>query len=214
MTRRYWDITLPLSPTLPAWPGEPKPVIEKISTLGVDGDANVSRLDTCVHFGTHLDAPIHFIEGDASVESLTPDVLIGETYVADMRGQTIIDDTALSAADIPRDCRRLLIRSDNSELWNTPDHPFYPDYVAISPAGARWLVDHNIVLVGIDYLSVEPYAAEGFETHLTLLGAHVVAVEGLDLRDVPSGTYEMACLPIKIVGSDGAPARVILWRDE
>lgn len=213
MPRRYWDITLPFSPALPAWPGEPKPVISKLSDIGKGQDANVTRIDTCVHFGTHLDAPSHFIDGGAGVDSLDPDTLIGKVYVAHFPDCTAIDAAALEGASIPADCRRLLLRTRNSDLWDNPDHEFFQDYVAVSSDGAQWLVSRGIELVGIDYLSIEQYTATDFSTHLILLGASVIVVEGLDLREVPSGLFEMACLPMKIVDADGAPTRVILWRD-
>ena len=109
---------------------------------------------------------------------------------------------------------RLFFKTSNSDLWNDLEHEFRLDYVSVTPDAARGLVERGVRLVGVDYLSVEAYDLEGNGTHRTLLGAGVVIVEGLDLREVEPGAYEMACLPIKIAGSDGAPARVVLWRDD
>ena len=211
--RQYFDVTLPFSPSLPAWPGEPTAKVKRIKSIGANDPANVTYLETHVHFGTHLDAPRHFIENGGTVETLSLDAMIGPAWVVDTRGESAVTASVLEASAIPDTVERLICKTDNSELWNTPSHKFFADFVAISPDGAKWIVDRNIRLVGIDYLSVETYHTTDFATHYTLLGANIVAVEGLDLRAVQTGLYEMACLPMKIVGADGAPTRVVLWRD-
>ena len=213
MSRTYFDITLPYSPRLPAWPGEPKPVIERLKNIG-DGDhATVSRIDACVHYGTHLDAPMHFIHGQSGTETLPVDVLMGPTLVVAMPDADAVSSEHLEKQYIPDGTARILFKTRNSDLWNDLDHEFYKDFVAISPDGAQWLVDRGVKLVGVDYLSLETYHSTDFIVHKTILGAGIIAVEGLDLRNVAPGRYEMACLPMKIVDSDGAPARVVLWQD-
>jgi arylformamidase len=211
--RQYFDVTLPFSPNLPAWPGEPVAKVNRIKSIE-DGDpANVTYLETHVHFGTHLDAPGHFIKNGSMVESLSLDVMIGPAYVIDATENTAITAAVLETSNIPDDVQRLICKTDNSALWENPEHDFVADFVAISADGAKWIVDRGIKLVGVDYLSVESYHTANFATHYILLGAGVIAIEALDLRAVQPGYYEMACLPMKIVDSDGAPARVVLWRD-
>jgi arylformamidase len=211
--RQYFDITLPFSPKLPAWPGEPVAKVGLIRSIEEGDPANVTYFETHVHFGTHLDAPSHFLKDGSNIETLSLDALIGPAYVVDVRGETTVTAAVLEARTIPDGIDRLICKTDNSALWDNPEHEFFADFVAISADGAKWIVDRNISLVGIDYLSVETYHTTEFATHYTLLGANVIAVEGLDLRDIQPGMYEMACLPMKIVGSDGAPTRVVLWRD-
>jgi len=212
--RRYYDVTLPFSADLPAWPSEPAPRITRIKSQDRGDAANVTQIETHVHFGTHLDAPGHFLKNGGMVETLDLDDLIGPAWLADATGADAITADVLEQCAIPGGVERLLCRTDNSALWDDMAHPFFEDFVAISADGAGWLVERGIRLVGVDYLSVESYHTADYATHTTLLGAGVVAVEGLDLRAVPTGLFELACLPMKIAGADGAPARVVLWRDE
>lgn len=211
---RIFDITLPYAPEYPAWPGEPKPVVERMRSLAAGDSANVTRLAAGMHFGTHVDAPVHFIAGAGGVETLPLDALIGPAVVVDVGEAKVITPAVLESAALPAGTARVLFRSTNSRLWADPGHAFRQDYVALTPAAARWLVDRGIRLVGVDYLSVEPYGEPGHATHHVLLAAGVVIVEGLDLRAVSPGIYQLVCLPLKLVGSDGAPARVVLIEPE
>ncbi len=171
---------------------------------------NVTRLDTGVHFGTHLDAPCHFIEGGKAVEALDPNLLIGPCYVGEIPGVMEITPDHLEALQIPDGTQRLLLKTDNSALWETPNHPFYEEFAALTADGAQWVVDRGIGLIGIDYLSIQLFADAVSTTHLVLLGAEVIIVEGLDLREIAPGPYNLTCLPMKIAGADGAPVRAIL----
>lgn len=212
--RRFYDVTLPFSPRLPAWPGEPKPVVERLKRMADGAESNVTRIDAAVHFGTHMDAPVHFLEDGAGIEALPVEALVGPALVAHLPEADVIAAADVAALDWPSGTERVLFKTRNSALWDDLDHPFATDYVAVAADGARALVERKVRLVGVDYLSVEPFVNDNFATHRTLLGAGVVIVEGLDLRRVPPGVYEMACLPMKIVGADGAPTRVVLWRDD
>ena len=211
--RQYFDISLPYTEGLARWPTARRPVITKTKDMSKGDINNNSRIEAGVHHGTHIDAPLHFIAGGKSIESLPPEVLIGEATVIDLTEAETIDVAVLEAAALPADCERLLFKTRNSDLWDNLEHEFHYDYVSVTPEGARYLVDRGVRLVGVDYISVEAYGLEGNGTHKTLLGAEVVIVEALDLRGIEPGAYEMACLPIKVAGSDGAPARVVLWRD-
>ncbi len=110
------------------------------------------------------------------------------------------------------DAERVLFKTRNSQFWNDPGKGFRTDFTYISPEAAQFLVEKNIKLVGIDYLSVEKFSSTDFQTHKTLLEKEIIIIEGLDLREVPAGVYELICLPLKYIGGagDGAPARTIL----
>jgi arylformamidase len=206
-TSEAHDVTVELWPGMPTWEGEPGPCLRVIKTYDPDG-ARVSELSLGVHSGTHVDAPVHFIPGAPSAESLPLEALLGPCQLVEVAttGNIAIED-ALAAGLDPR-CERVLFKTRNSALWD--DLTFRTDFAAIQPALAHWLVGAGARLVGIDYLSVEPYGVAVPEVHLTLLEAGVVILEGLDLRHVPAGRYDLACLPLKLRGSDGAPARVVL----
>jgi arylformamidase len=212
---RIIDVTLPVSANLPVWPGDDGPRLERSLTIAGGAPANVSRLATGVHVGTHVDAPVHFIDGAEGVETLPLEAMVGPCLVVEIGGAPEITRAHLDAANVPAGTERLLIKTGNSKLWNRLDHPFYEDFAALTPDAARWVVERRIRLIGIDYLSIQRYRGDPeYATHHTLLGAGVVIVEGLDLRSVAPGRYGLACLPMKLVGSDGAPARVILTANE
>jgi arylformamidase len=211
MTMTIYDISLTITPTLPVWPGDPPVRLTQPSHLERGDMCTITRLDISAHTGTHLDAPAHFIRGGAGVETLDLDVLIGPALVVDARGRGHLAAEALEALAIPSGVQRLLLRTDNSAIWQRGDTAFIEDFVAIAPTGAQWLVDHGVKLVGIDYLSVAPFD-DGIPTHQILLSAGVIAVEGLDLSAIEPGEYQLVCLPIKIGGADGAPCRAVLIR--
>jgi arylformamidase len=204
------DITVPFRTDGPLWPGDPEPRTYLMKSQEGGYRCNVTRIDTGVHFGTHLDAPCHFIEGGKSVEDLDLDVLVGPCVVVEIRDVMEIGPEHLEAAGIPEGTERLILKTDNSALWDDPSHAFVKEYAAITPAAAEWLVAWGVKLVGIDYLSIQLFADQVSTTHIVLLGAEVIVVEGLDLRAARPGAYHLTCLPMKIEGSDGAPVRAIL----
>jgi arylformamidase len=200
-----YDVTVTLRPGMPTWDGEPGPVCRPIKQIGVDGEsAQVSLLTLGTHLGTHVDAPAHFIPNGATVEALPLAALAGPCRVIDAGDGPTIEPADLEP--VARGTRRLLLKTSSGSFWDQP--AFRRDFVALSPAAAAWLVAWGILLVGIDYLSIDPYDADA--AHRILLGAGVVVLEGLDLRAVPPGEYDLAALPIKVAGADGAPARVVL----
>jgi arylformamidase len=206
---RIYDISVGVSPDLPVWPGDPPVRLERVHSLQKGADANVSRLATGVHAGTHVDAPLHFFADGGSVEGIPLKRLIGRAYVVHLAKASVIDARSLEKARIPPRTKRLLFRTQNSGLWASREPKFHKDYVAVDPSGAEWLVHKGVYLVGVDYLSVAPFEG-GTPTHRILLEAGVVILEGLDLREVRQGRYTLYCLPLKLVGSEGAPARAIL----
>jgi len=206
---RLYDITVPIENGMPVWPGDPAVRLEQVSSIAQGANANVSSLACGVHVGTHVDAPHHFLDGASTVEALPLDVLLGKAYVADLRRAAVVDAAALERARIPPRTARLLLRTRNSDYWKRGERAFQTDFVAVDAGGAEWLVRSKIRLIAVDYLSVAPYG-NSRPTHQILLSAGVVVVEGVDLSRVPPGSYTLYCLPMKLVGSDGAPARAVL----
>ena len=204
-----YDVSVPLRPDTPTYAGEPGPKLEHLKQIARGDSANVTALSLGSHTGTHVDAPHHFIDGRSTVETMSPEALVGPVQVIEVTEQRHVSATDLEAASISPGARRLLVKTPNSRFWG--DDEFHTDFVGLTGDAAEWLVDRGFVLVGIDYLSIEKFRSPEHEVHKTLLGAGVVIVEGLDLRAVRPGAYTIACGPLKVVGADGAPARVFLW---
>lgn len=208
---RVIDLTLGIEHGGLVWPGDPPVEVEPWARLA-DGDpANVSALRLGSHTGTHVDPPAHFLAGGATVDHLPLDVLVGPATVVDLRGVAgLVEERHLDAAFPPGPVDRALLRTDNSARWAERPATVPDDYVALSEGAARWLVERGVRLVGFDFLSVDAAGAARFPVHRTLLSAGVVLVEGLDLSGAGAGDYLLACLPLKLVGGDGAPARCVL----
>ena len=203
------DVSVPLDSNSPTYPGNTPFQLEAIKRLARGDSSNVSSVHMSVHGGTHVDAPRHFFDAGGGVESLPLEMLCGRARVIELttrRGVTVED---LAAFDLKEDIR-LLIKTHNSRLWGSPE--FHADFIGLTGPAAQFLVEHGVKLVGVDYLSVEEFKKPGAPAHHALLGAGTIVIEGLNLRDVEPGIYEMFCLPLAIVGSDGAPARVVLRR--
>lgn len=204
------DISVPLSPKLPVWPGDPQIVIDRYRALSNGDPSNDSRLACSVHSGTHVDAPAHFIENGVTVDRLPLDILIGPATVVELLEIDIIMPDRLEALGLPPETKRLLFKTKNSDLWADTGHQFHPDFVALSPESASWIVSKGIHLVGIDYLSIQMFKEAEPLTHRILLEAGIVILEGLNLRGISPKAYQLLCLPIQLTGSEGAPARAVL----
>lgn len=207
---KIWDISVPVGPGLPVWPGDPQIVLERYVAISRGDLANVSRLACSVHSGTHVDAPVHFVQGGSAVDGMPLDVLIGPAAVVELLDVEVITPARLEHLNLLPPPTRLLFKTSNSQLWANPHHEFSFNYVALTSEAAEWVVRKGIRLVGVDYLSVQRFTDREPLTHRVLLEGGVVIVEGLDLREVPPGHYQLVCLPMKLVGSDGAPARAVL----
>lgn len=205
----YIDISVPLHPELPVWPGNPK--VRLFSTLQLSkGDmANVSHMEINVHSGTHIDSPLHFIDNGKTTAEIALDRFIGPCQVVSFEGQKTITAEGLEALKLPKDTKRLLFKTDNSQKWSDPGHPFDTEFCAITLDAAHWIVDRGIELVGIDYLSIQLYH-DSFDTHVVLLGNEVVILETLNLTGVAPGPYKLICLPLSARGVEGIPARAVL----
>ncbi len=201
------DVTVPLDASLPTYPGNTPFSLDAIKRIARGDSSNVSTLHMSAHSGTHVDAPRHFFDNAGGAEGLPLEMLIGRARVIEIMSRKGIDADELAAADLSEDIR-VLIKTSNSRLWGSAE--FHKDYVGVTEAGAKYLLDHGIKLVGVDYLSVERFKTPGAPAHHVLLGAGIIIIEGLNLRDVEPGVYDLFCLPLPVVGCDGAPARVIL----
>jgi arylformamidase len=203
------DISVPLHPGIPTWPGSDGIKVLRTKRLE-EGDAvNVSRLDCDVHVGTHVDAPRHFLKDGGTVDSLSLDVLIGPAMVIHLPEAAIITPRELEQAHLPQRTERVLIRTRNSDLWAAGIQEFNNDFIALSVEAAVWVARHDIKLIGIDYLSIQPFYGPT-SVHEILMKKKIAILEGLNLSHVPAGRYELICLPLKLMGVEGAPARAVL----
>jgi len=216
MVCRFYDVTLPLGPSVPAWPGDPLVSIQPALTIEQDG-VRVSRLALGSHSGTHIDAPAHLLAGGKDVSELDISALIGPALVLYLPSAAAITVSemiwALHACygGLAHPPSRLLLKTSNSDRGILVGD-FTAHYVALTTAAAGWLVEQGVVLVGIDALSVDPLDDVACSVHRVLLAHDIVILEGLDLRQVPPGPYDLLCLPLRIPGADGAPARALLVR--
>jgi arylformamidase len=195
----FFDVSVPLREGMVTYPGDPEVHLERAASIAGGDVVNLTRIDFGLHSGTHVDAPVHFIEGAAGVDAMPLDALVGPCEVVEAA------DLALEYVAAAPPAERVLFKTPNSELWAQDE--FAQDFARLDGPAARLLVERGTRLVGVDYLSVGDE-----EAHHVLLEAGVVPVEGLDLRGIEPGSYELVCLPLRVVGADGAPARAILIR--
>lgn len=208
-----YDVTLPITGSMLTWPGDPPVSVRRTSDVDRGDSSTVSELTLGSHTGTHVDAPAHFLPGGYGVDEIPMTTLMGDAYVADARGlRGALGRDDMAGLNVPGDATRLLIKSDNSRLWEQPSPAFPDSYVCLSPGAAEWCVERGLACVGVDFLSVEQKGSPGHPTHVTLLRAGIAIIEGLDLRAVEPGSYELVCLPLRLSGGDGSPARVLLIR--
>lgn len=208
----FYDVTVALSNELPTYPGDPGIKIGDWRSLANGDSANVSVVNFGAHTGTHVDAPAHFIDGAAKIESLALDSLIGECVVVEVPEDHLVVDEAFVTQHVPVGSPRVLFKTRNSAFWNENPPQFHSDFTYLDLGAATWLRDRGAKLIGIDYLSIEKFKSPGHPTHLALLTKGVVILEGLNLSDVPPGKYELICLPLRLRSAlgDGAPARAVL----
>ncbi len=204
-----YDISLTYTEDLPTWPGDPTIQLNQISSIKNGDLTNVTQLSMSVHTGTHIDAPDHFLGNGKTVEDIPLELMVGSAVVVEIPCREIITAADIQAAQIPDDVKRILIKTSNSEYWASGTRKFQEDFIAPDGEAAKALVEMGMEVIGVDYLSVAPFN-DPVPTHKILLEAGVLVIEGLDLSRVNPGVYTLLCLPLKIGGSDGAPARVLL----
>jgi arylformamidase len=208
-----YDVTVGITNDMPVWPGDPAVSLERVKKIEEGANANASHLSCGVHIGTHVDAPLHFIPGQYGVDQMPLDVLVGPALLIELPDtvEQINADT-IKQAHIPANTTRVLFKTRNSSYWSRGEKTFQTGFCGVEADAAKALVDRGVKLVGIDYLSVAPYKRSR-PTHEALLGAKMVVIEGMDFSKVKPGVYQLCCLPLKLVGTDGAPARTILIGD-
>jgi arylformamidase len=202
------DVTAPLHAGTPHWPDQPDVKLERMVSMDDGAVCNVSMLHMSVHTGTHMDAPLHFVANGIGMDQMPLEATIGPCRVVEIKDKESIKVKHLKPLKL-RQGERLLIKTINSKrCWN--DNKFVEDFVYISQDAAAYMVEHGIMTVGVDYLSVGGFFKDGIETHHHLLRACVWIIEGLNLSKVKPGKYDLLCLPLKTLNCDGAPARVLL----
>jgi arylformamidase len=206
---KWIDVSVPLGEERPVWPGDPPFRYEETHTIAAGSEANCARMSLTVHFGTHVDAPYHFVAGGQTIDQIALDLLVGPCLVIALPEVRPTIEPEHLRDEVPAGTRRLLVRTRNCAILH--DTVFHREFVAFSEASVRWLVERGVRLLGIDYFSIAPWGTQ-VPAHVALLGAGGVAVENVDLSRIEPGLYELCCLPIKLRGSGGAPARVILGR--
>jgi arylformamidase len=210
MSGTWIDVSIPLRNGMVNWPGDAP--FSRIETLQIaNGDmCNLSQFCSSAHIGTHMDAPRHFLADGHGMETMPIEATVGPARVIAIHDPELIRVRELEPHRLARG-ERVLFKTRNSEHhWKT--HGFQEQFVHIPEATAQYLAERGVQTVGVDYLSVGGYETDSAETHRALLGAGIWVIEGLNLEHVEPGDYELVCLPLKLVGSDGAPARAVLRR--
>jgi arylformamidase len=202
------DISVPLYPDMVHWPGDPEFHSELAKSLGTGDVCSLTQLSTSAHIGTHMDAPRHFLKNGVGIDQMPLDTVLGPCRVLEIKDPEAIKPAELRDHNLQPGERILFKTINSARAWKTDE--FVKDFVYVSKEAAQFLVDRQVQTVGVDYLSVGGFFKDGVETHQILLGAKVWIIEGLNLSGVDPGPYELICLPIKLRGSDGAPARAVL----
>ena len=205
---RVRDISLAIEPGLPTWPGSAGFRVHSTSQISAGDSANVSVVELDVHTGTHVEGPLHFIDDGAPVDAFPLEQFVGPARVVHVDGEAVTAE-ALDALAIEADPLRLLIRTANSERWARGWGPFDQVFVSLTTDGARWIGDRRFVLAGIDHLSIQQFGNDG-ETHRALMRAGVAILEGLNLDGVEPGVYTLVAAPVRLIGTEAAPARALL----
>ena len=202
------DISIPLHDGLVPWPGDEPFRLERVCDLDRGDFCTFSTFATSAHAGTHVDAPLHFLQGGPAVDAMPIEATVGPARVIAMDSPRLIGPEDLREHRI-RAGDRLLLKTSNSTR-DRQAAEFYEDYVALSPEGARYLASRRVRSVGTDGPSIGPPSDDMAETHRVLFTAGIWIIEGLDLSRAPEGRCDLVCLPLRIVNADGAPARAIL----
>lgn len=210
---RIFDISIPITNGMVTWPGDPKVNLSHISEIKKGDESNISYLEMCVHTGTHIDAPRHFIDAGKTIESIPMDKLIGKALVVAINADVdVITEEVLRShpkIDDIKKSKKILFHTRNSSFWSSSSDKFHKNYVGIDASGAQYLTGLRMDLVGVDYLSVAPFT-DTLVPHQIFLSNEVVLLEGIDLTNIVEGFYQLYCLPLNIPDCNGAPARAIL----
>jgi arylformamidase len=208
MSSKWIDISVPIKSGMVHWPDNPPVKVGKMLDMGCGDICNVSTLSMGSHTGTHMDGPLHFIRDGASLDRMPMEATIGPARVVEVRDNESVKPGHLKGLRLRRGERILFKTRNSARSWKTD--AFDEQFIYISKEAAQVLVDRGVRTVGVDYLSVGGFKKDGVETHHILLGAGIWVIEGLNFSGVKPGRYELVCLPLKVLDSDGAPARAVL----
>lgn len=208
------DISVPNFPGMPTFPGDPGIAFEPALDMACGGAANVTHVHIGSQTGTHFDTPHHILNNGVTVEQLPLWACYGPARVVEIPPEIQAIDAGVlrQAAPDLKDCERLLLKTRNSRFWQTHPTEFRTDFAALTADGAEYLADLGLLLVGIDYLSVELYGSTGLKAHKALLHHNILILEGVNLNHVEPGEYILAAFPVNYQGLDGAPTRAVLIR--
>jgi arylformamidase len=204
MTMKLIDITHPMNDALACWPGDTPYRFRLAWEMAQGATVNVGSITTSVHSGTHADAPFHFRADGATIDRLDLGAYIGEAIVIDVRGREAIhiDDVSSKGTMAPR----VLFKTG---CWD--DITRFPDRITVmAPGLPTFLRNQGVKLVGLDVPSVDALDSTDLPIHHELDRCGIRILEGLNLRDVQAGNYELIALPTKLAGADGAPVRAVL----
>lgn len=205
------DITAPLNPsTTPTYPGDSQPKFEFLRSFDKGDKVTLSSYLMTAHAGTHVDAPLHFVAKAAPIDQVPLTTLMGQARLIDCSPEAMAIDAAELNKHKWQGAKRILFRTRNSRNSWMEDATFHQDFTYLAPDAAQLLADAGVEVVGIDYLSAEKFGAPEAKTHQILLGRNILIIEGLDLRQVKAGDYDMIVLPLRVVGHEAAPARALL----
>lgn len=204
----WMDVSVPLKTGMVHWPDNPPVVIERMLNMNKGDVCNVSKLSMGAHTGTHMDAPVHFVRGGAGIDQMPLTATMGRARVIEIGDSESIKPGELEMHQIQRGERVLFKTLNSQRCWQTND--FVEDFVYISHEAAQYLAELGAQTVGVDYLSVGGYTKDGPQTHQALLEGGIWIIEGLNLAQAQPGAYDLICLPLRIVGCDGSPARALL----
>jgi arylformamidase len=208
---RIHDVSMPIRDGGVVYPGNPPIRIELQQAISRGDGANVSSVSFGSHTGTHVDAPRHFLDGGVGVDAMALERLIGPALVIAFNPEVRSIGAAELGVHSLAGHQRILLKTRNSGLLHESE--FDSSYTYLAPDGAEHLLAHGVDVVGIDYLSIEQFHSGHHRTHRALLERGVIIIEGLDLSAVPAGVYQLICLPLRLEGLDGAPARTLLIED-
>jgi len=211
MIEKIIDISVPVSQAMVCWPGSPEVQFSQWLSMKNGDCANDTLMKASVHSGTHVDAPSHYLPEGKTVDQIPLSVFVGDVFVVECLGVSTVQSEDLERADIPIEAKRLLVKTNNSEVWKNEPQIFKKDFVALSVSAAQWVTKRGIRLVGIDYFSIESHEGEG-NVHRALLEENVAILESLNLEAAYTGWYELCAVPQKLIGPESAPVRAILFK--
>ncbi len=207
MPSSWIDLSVPVRNGMVHWPGDPEFHINRVKEYDAGDELMLSHMDLGVHTGTHMDAPLHFVEGGETIDRMPLDATVGEARVIEIQHTECVTAHELQHAKIQKGERILLKTRNSAQAWNTDE--FQKNFIYISREAAEHLADMGIRSVGVDYLSVGGFYKDGPETHRVLLGAGIWIIEGLNLTPLHAGKWELICLPLRLAGAEAAPARAM-----